>query len=272
MNSQNSRILSYSKSLKTIGSPDGTVNLGTNNHPIKLTGTNNKIRLIDFTIDSQIPNVYNYGGTNNGLLRVSVDDGATWTIIQLDNGVYSVTEISNAINAAISSSYTLSTDPGIIIRANTVVKKVYMIIDSSKLAVASQIRIDFGYSTSRITELLGFVSTTMFIADGTYTASDFPQIDWIGNSISVELELGTIKFGVTNSDATNEICRVNLATATVTNTYTYPNIQQPAITIPPETIYNYGVKVYGTKLNTDLSKRPVYLLNGEVYLRFEIIS
>lgn len=259
-----SRILSYSKFVNSISSMDGTTTLV---QSLQLDSRReHKVRLIDFAISSQIPNVFNYNGTNNGLLAVSGDGGATYTDIQIEDGIYSVSQIQNAINQTLSSWWTDVGDPGILIRSNTAIKKNYIVLDSTKLkAPHTQLGIDL--SLSSISDLLGFSATKTFIVDGTYTGDMYPQLDWIGNKLRVLIHgLGPIT--ILDGGVSDEICRVNLATESVTNLYTFPDIVQPAITVsPPSQLNSFSVELIGSRNN-----RPVYLLEGEVFVSIEIIE
>lgn len=240
-----------------MGTADGTVNL---NQSIPLdTRRTHTIRVVDFAISSQIPNVYNYGGVNNGLVRVTKNAGVAWTSIQLPNGVYSVTQIQNAINETVSTWYTSSADPGILIRANTALKLIYIVLDSTKLVGGvGQIGIDM--SQSLFYELLGFSATKSFIVDGTYTGDVYPQMDYIGNQIVVSVS-GFGAVSVKNGFSSNELFRVNLAETTTLNVYTFPKVSQPDITCyPASQLTSFGVTITGSR------GRPVYLLEGEVSL------
>lgn len=256
-----SRVLTYSTYLSSIGSPNGTTYL---NQPIQLNPNRpHYLKIIDCAISTQIPNVYNYGGVNNGLVSVSRDDGVTWTDVQLTDGVYSVNQIQNAINEAVSSWWTDVADPGILIRSNTALKKNYLVLDSTKLkAPGTQLRIDF--SVSNIWELLGFSATKVFIVDGTYTGDVYPQVDWWGQKIVVLIH-GFGPVTIKNGNSSDEAFRINCPTSTDILLYTFPQTVQPSIIIsPPNQIVTYSVEVVGSR------GRPIYLLEGEFDLSFEI--
>lgn len=224
-----SRILTFSRTLTDIGSPDGEVTL---DNPLRLDPNRpKKLRLCKFSINSQIPNIVNWGGTNNGLLRVSPDNGVTWTNIQLTTGIYSIPLINSAIQSVISTWWTLSTDPGLIIRANTATQEVYLWLDESKLAVLDHIVVDFnptvGGVTSIMYQLLGFSALTTYTSTGAvggdlFTAPNYARLDWFGNNISVRLK-GFGPVSIRNGSSSYELCQVPLSVATVTNEFLYPN-------------------------------------------------
>jgi len=267
-----SQILSYNKTLTSFGSPGTTENVVLS-MPIKI-GSNAKVRLIDFHIDAQICNIFNYGGINNGLVAVSNDDWTTTTVIQLDNGVYSsVSNIQNAINKTIAGWYIDYNDPGIVIQSNPVLGKNYMTIDSTKLAVAGQLAINFAYNGSLLGELLGFTAPATFNTDGLKEADAFAQVDFIGNEISVKF-IGLGNLSMVNNEPSTEIARVNLSDSTVQNVYSYPSIMQPMISIIENKygLQTYQVVIEGTRYDASGNARPIYILNGSCFLRLEIIN
>jgi len=263
-----SRILTYSKVFTSIGELDsGEIIL---NQSLQLDNTKKTyIKLISGAITSRIANVFNYGGINNGLLRVSNDNGVSWTVIQLNDGVYSSpTVIQNAINSAVEAWWTNLTDPGILIYANYTLGKAYIILDSAKLSAPGQLQIDLAYNGSRIWELLGFTVTTLFTVDGTYTATENAQFDWIGNRSHVYLDgFGTIS--IKNSNISNQIYSVPLAVSDVSNNYNFPSIEQPYIQLYtiPSIISYWRVYVLGSRSN-----RKAYALEGEFEVTIEIMQ
>jgi hypothetical protein len=203
---------------------------------------------------------------NNGIIKVSRDGGANWTSIQLENGVYSVNQISQAVYTAVSSGWIDAADPGILIRSNSALQRCYIILDTTKSGVPNtQLAIDL--SGSLIYQVLGFSATKLFDTDGTKTGDVYPQINYIGNKLSVEL-LGFGYLSTKNGGNSNEFFQVNLATSSVTNLYTFPSSEQPYIKCTPQyQISNYGIRIVGSN-----SQRPVYILEGEISLTFELIQ
>lgn len=210
------------------------------------------------SITSNIPNVYNATAltdlpaaerVNTGLVRVSKDGGANWTSVQLTNGVYTPLNISNAINAAISSWYTLDTDPAFTIHSNSVIGICYIVIDSTKLAVPGQMCVDFAYNNSKMGELLGFVAVSQFILDGTYDSDAYPKLDWFGNYVDVHV-LGFGPLSVVAGKSSDTAISIKLETATAVNSYSYPlttgehPFERPVASIP-ETISSLSLKFTG---------------------------
>jgi hypothetical protein len=183
--------VSYSKTLTSIGTFGGTMkfqnprNINTNQHW--------SVRLQRTTISTSIPNVFQYNGINTGLIRVSNDDGATHTDIQLENGNYSVSQINSAVNATVSSWWKTSGDWGIQIKVNEALRRVYLVIDSTKLVDPGQIVVDF--SRSNVDQLLGIGSTKVFDADGVYEFTEYPKIDWFGNAAYISITgIGSLSY------------------------------------------------------------------------------
>jgi hypothetical protein len=217
-------------------------------------------------MDSQIPNIYNYGGVNTGLLRTSKDNGVNWDSIQMTNGVYTVSGIEAAILASITTYWTSATDPGLALRYNTQTKIVYVDLDSTKLAVAGQVCIDFAPTGSSLMTLLGFTTPTSFNTDGIHTANTYSAVSWIGNSISCQLYgLGSIT--IENGTPNNEFFRIPLSSAAVSNEYVFPTsaIVSPWITLNPMSqLQMYSFKFVGS------NSRQCLLLEGQVNVIFEL--
>lgn len=215
----NSVIVTYRNNSNTIYSPNGSVQLQT---PINFYPHDVKrIKLLRASISSAIPNVYTLGTFNNGMLRVTRDGGANWSVIQLPNGVYTVPMIQAAITSAIVTWYTLATDPAIAIAYNLATNLVYITLDSTKLVVpGGQIGIDM--SVSLFHTLLGYQAIQQFIVDGVYGADENAQLDWFGNNISIVVDgLGAMSY--INTSLSQELCQIPLATAVVTNEYQFPH-------------------------------------------------
>ena len=260
-----SRILSYTNSVDDIGSLDGEVRF---DNPLSMNNNRLKaVRLVSFSVSSYIPNVYNVGGINNGLLRTQKDDGVTWDVIQLTDGVYTIPVIQAAILNAISTYWTDDTDPGFALRYNSATFEVYVDIDSTKLAVAGQFQIDFKPTGSLMYELLGFTTTTLFDTDGLHTADAYAQLDWFGNDISVQL-FGLGNLTIVNGSPTNEFFSVPLSATKVNNEYVFPTagIRMPWILIGGrDNLQKFSVKLVGSRNN-----RQIIVLEGKVNLVFEL--
>lgn len=259
------RILSFTNSTDSIASLDGEVRLI---NPLQMNANRLKgIRLVSFSMSSFIPNVYNYGGVNTGLVRCSKDDGATWDTIQLTNGVYTIPLIQQAILSAITTYWTDSSDPGFALRYNSATYQVYCDIDSTKLAVADQFQIDFKPTGSQMYELLGFTTTTLFDTDGLHTSDNYAQLDWFGNQVSVQV-YGLGNLTILNGSPSNEFFSVPLSASKVNNEYVYPiaGIRTPMILIDGrDNLQKFSVKLVGSR-----NDRQVVFLEGQVKLVFEL--
>ena len=141
------RQITYYKKLDSINSGDDRITLS---QSIQFTSQSSrkKLKLVAGTVSRSIPNVFNFNGENNGLIAVKRNPADDWTEIQLDNGIYNVSDITNAINKTIGDSlkwYKDNNEPAIKINSNSVVQKCYITIDTSKLSSGSQFCIKFNY-------------------------------------------------------------------------------------------------------------------------------
>lgn len=229
-----------------------------------------KLKLVNCYISGAIPNIYNYGGVNNGLIRVSNDGGSTWTSVQLENGEYTTLNIASALNYSISSWITDLSDPPITISTNDVVGKVYTSLDSTKLSTGSQIAID--YSQSLIYDVLGYdVGTSTFTTDGLHSAPNLAKLDTFGNTMSVNI-YGFGDISVVNNASTNSIARVNL-TNKVGNLYYLDTASFFPITIfPPSQIQQYSIEFKGSRQNTNGTYKDILFLEGEICLTFQLVE
>jgi hypothetical protein len=221
----------------------------------------------------QMPNVYNIDGKNNGLVRVTNDGGGTWTSIQLPVGIYTIPLIQEAINQTIGPTwYTSMADPAILIQYNLATNIAYIILDSTKLAVGTQIGIDF--SQSLIHQLLGFSAVQTFITDGVFSASEYAQLDWFGNNVSIVLN-GFGALSIKNGVLSNEIVSVPLSSSNVNNEYVYPSagIVSPYITLsrPLTNLSSYDVNFYGSRVDTNGVPYPIYVMEGLVEVVVELV-
>lgn len=263
MSQGTTRQFTYFKNLTSIGTADDTIRFPSSIQ-FRSIKSEKKLRLIGGHVSTRIPNVYNYGGYNNGLVRVSNDDFATHTDVQLNDGIYTVADIMSAINHAVSSWHTdVDNDPAFIMEANDVIGQVYIIIDSTKLATGTQFAIDF--SQSSIYDLLGFVTTKSFNADGTYSASDLAKVDTFGNLLSVQIS-GFGAISIVNTETSNEIATIDLTNTEGGNLYRIKSDQTTAVNIyPPFEISAYTIKLVGSR-----DSKQILLQEGEVKLIFEL--
>ena len=254
-----------------MGSPDGEVKLDV---PILFQRTQRQsLRLIKASFSSQIANVYQLGAFNNGLLRVTNDGGASWTAIQLPNGVYTTKYIQGAITYTVAAWYTNMADPAIKIQYNLATQIVYVTLDSTKLVAPGQVGIDF--SQSRISELLGFnnPANQTFTADGLHDADSYAKLDWSGNSVSVMLE-GFGPLAIRNGASSHEFASVPLSASHSVNEYVYPiaGIIPPIIPIVNTVteVKSFRVAFKGSRLDSANQQMPIFILEGNVELQFEL--
>jgi hypothetical protein len=257
-----SKILTYKNKITTLDEMGDIVHMerALNMNP----NTQKKIKLSQIIIPTNIPNIYSYGDINTTIVKTSKDNGANWDTITLPTGIYTVSLINYAINNAIMSYWTDSTDSGFILRYNTATMICYVDIDSTKLTVASQFQIDF--SASDIGELLGFTTTTTIDSDGITSADTYAKVNWFGDNISVELDVGAM-LSCVNGVNTKEIASIPLSTSTVGNSYIYPpnGIEMPWINIGNINRFNeYTIKF------KSIDGKDVLAFDGEVIFIFEL--
>lgn len=180
-------------SITTIGTLEGNLVLRT---PVKMPSNGQvKIQCSSMQVSNRIPNIYNGAvlglNFNNTMLRVGTDL-QPYQLIALDNGVYaSGPIIMAAVNAAINTLgwWMNPKDPGLSISLNDVIGKFVIVIDSSKLnpAFGSQFRFDLQEATtgSTLYKTLGFLSTTLLVADGLYTSPNAPVMATQGTTAVV---------------------------------------------------------------------------------------
>jgi hypothetical protein len=154
-----------------------------------------KIRVSHVKITDRIPNVFDsrpYGGTfNNTQLRIGNNING-WVVVTLQPGLYLTAEvIGSAVNAAAASLgwWTVPGDPGFTFSTNSVIDKIVIRIDSTKLSIlhGTQLWLDLSEATTgtKIWHTLGFASTTSITVDGTYSSSVTPMLDTQGTSCIV---------------------------------------------------------------------------------------
>lgn len=268
----NSVIVTYRNILTAIGSPNGVVQLQT---PIIFNPQDIKrIKLLRASISSAIPNIYTIGTFNNGLLSATRDGGATWTNIQLPNGVYTVPMIQAAITSALLAWYTSPTSPAILLQYNLATSLVYITLDSTKLAAPGQIGIDL--SVSSFHTLLGYQLIQQFTIDGTYGADQNAQLDWFGNNISVVVDgLGAMSY--LNTALSQELCQIPLAVTTVTNEYQFPHdgILSPYINCGlSDKLRQIAFSFVGSRSDVvggTTVYRPIVITEGQVQVIVEVL-
>ena len=260
-------VLQYIKTLKDFGVPNGSIRI---QQSIDLAPNRSYyVKCVSSMISSSICNIYNVpGDINNGLIRVSPNGGANWISVQLPNGTYDLTMIQNALNAALANAgfWINNNDPGFTFAVNTSVQRVFINIDSSKLATPGQLMIDFSHFGSLMYQVLGYINNPISTADGLFEGDSIPRLDWFGSEVSVKLE-GFGPLGISSGQFTQEICLIPLKNDgnTVPPAYFYPinGIIPPSCTLAMAgTISQFDVAL------TTIDNRQVYLNGGEFRLTF----
>ncbi len=265
----NSTIVTYKATASGLTSMDGTLVLST---PIMFKADQaRKVRLIRASVSTQIPNIYQLGTFNNGLLRVTKDGGLNWLDIQLPNGIYTISYIMAAIAETTPTWWTDIHDPGIALAYNLATFYTYITLDSTKLAAPGQVGIDL--SPSLIREVLGYNAVTTFVVDGVYGGDEYPQIDWVGNNISVNVDgMGGLSY--VGGNVTTELCQIPMIITGSRNEYVYPysGLISPFLNIsPPSRFDTIHFRFTGDRIDPVTGiPRPIYLLDGNVIVSLQI--
>ena len=264
------RQITYYKKLDSINSGDDRITLS---QSLQFTSQSSrkKLKLVAGTVSRSIPNIFNFNGENNGLVAVKRNIADEWTEIQLDNGVYNVSDITNAINKTIGDSlrwYKDNNEPAIKINSNSVVQKCYITIDSSKLSAGgSQFCIKFNYKNSQMYKLLGFVNNPEISNNGMIEGSDIAQIDYFGNLISIRLN-GFGNLSIFNDNVSNEIATIDMNSDSGSNCYKIDTTSMfPVDIYPPYDIKSYSVELVGSR-----NEKHIVFLEGEIKLTFQLIE
>lgn len=226
------------------------------------------IRGIHAQLSSRIPNVFKALDYvfDNSVVYVRQGIGGNYTKIQLSYGNYTAQQMGQAINAQIASWWSNPSDPGLIISANSVVDKISISIDSSKLAMGGQFCIDF--SQNQLHKTFGFlVANSIIEADGVYYSTEEVKMDTQSTTMDISVDLTTCRN--MNGKLSNILFSVPLILAQNSTTdFLYP---PPGTAVIPLLPYN-GVNTitsYTIKYRTSEDK-PFYFLNGTNSLEFDI--
>jgi len=257
-----SQILEYRVSSNDPGIRDGTVLI---KNPIRITAKRSGIQLMKVAVSRQIPNIYNYGGFNNTQFRISKDDGVNYSTFNIPEGIYSVLYLKQFIVGATNSlNYWIDPNvPGFNLSYNNATQLIYVEIDSTKLQIPSQFRIDF--SVSDLWDTLGFSLNPIIIIDGISIADKNPKIDAQGSYISVELN-SVCDYLRVSPDGTNSriLCVIPIESNTTNEILYLQQFQQIILCTLSQTISQFSIRFlngYG---------RPLYLLTGNVLVEFSI--
>jgi hypothetical protein len=231
------------------------------------------VRVMRALVSKQIPNVYTdpITGVSNTTLRITRDNGATWSVVTLSPGIYSAEGLSLAIQQyMIDNSWVAAASPEAIqVVTNTVVLLNYVILDSSLLlAPGTVVGIDFSNNgTSILGTTFGFTPTTQFIGTQTTAGSSYPIVARQGTQVDITTNLGTSIRSI-NSSATQVICTVTFSGGTL-NEYVFPNdgVVSPLIPVALGSSIRSLTVSFKTPDGTEM-----YFLSGLTELQIEIIE
>lgn len=258
-------ILEYNASVDPLtgtafGIRSGSINL---QQPLLLTQDRQRAyRVLRVIMSPEIANVYQYGGFDNSKLRISNDGGATWKNIQLQNGNYSTLKmLQDAINDVANQFnwYTSTSDPAILINANDATGLVYTKLDSTKLAIGTQIAIDYGLST--IYNLFGYpVGACIFITDGIKTATNPPQVDTQGTYGRVYVSfISNCRW--LNGQIDNSICKIPFVLAGGIE-YIYPSTGTGVISPVIPCVFPSYVQAFKVSFKNQFGNEIIFMYGG----------
>jgi hypothetical protein len=144
-----------------------------------------RIRDVRAIIGGRIPNVFTRGSFTNAKLRVI--RGSESRIIELPNGNYTASDISDYVNSQISSWWTDARDPGFKLELNRTTGLVALTIIHGKTSLPDRLfAVDFTVEESDFNLLIGF-GKQMYNGEGITMGTDTPRLKWFGEYINVYL-------------------------------------------------------------------------------------
>jgi hypothetical protein len=164
--------------------------------PLRLPASEVRIKIAQVKITDRIPNVFDSRvfGVNffNTTMRIGTDLHG-WSIVRFPTGLYLDAEmIGAALNNVINSLgwWTNIASPGITFSTNSIIDRIVITIDSTKLNPlhGTQIWLEFTEALlggSKLWYTLGYTDTTRFTVDGVYTSPSVPMLDTQGTSCIV---------------------------------------------------------------------------------------
>lgn len=238
---------------------------GINPNPTK----KNFIKLSKVVITKNIPNIYNFGTFNNTTIYITKDNWTTTDTINLTEGLYSIYELNLAIQTAMDTLgyFTAGSTSGFYLGANSAVNRTYIQLDSTNLAVAGQLGIDF--SPSQIWYLLGFDTVRIFNTDGTHQADADPHVEGPSGTIIDVVTNLTQNTKYLNGQTKNIICSVPLSNLSSSkNEYVYPSDGVETPILPLDQLNNINTF---TVDYTNSDGEPVYFGQGTVLTEVVLI-
>lgn len=267
-----SLLLDYRKDKTTsgldFGTRNGTVNL---QQPIYLDSNKKKaFRVIRCIMSPEIPNIYSYGNFNNTIVKITNDGGLTWITVSLPFGIYTIKMIQDSINnVANQLSWYKPNQVALEINYNPATKFVYTKIDSTQLALGTQMGIDYG--ASQMYQLLGYTfANSKILIDGLFTATEVPQVDSQGTYVEVTCSIiQNVRW--INGTLSKSIVRIpiNLQSGSVEIIYPSTNTGMISPLVPasiPSFIQSYDISILNSK-----GTETVFLY-GSFILELEIVD
>jgi len=277
--------ITYSKELtSTLETLDGTITF--DNELMFPPNTRARyVELMSVFFTRHIPNLYilpvsatNPVEYNNSCIQFSISAGAVWHTLQFDQGLYTVSDIQDAINATIAADhYWLdNNDPGFAMSYNIATQRVFVTIDNTKLAAVNyELWINFIYSPTtngNLGELLGF--TSIINHDGLTEADELPAMDVYGQTISMNLD-GLGPLTTVNGIRSTEICNIPIAGTVLGDTHVFPfaalKTKQILLSQCPDRIPSLSFKFFSSRTwPEDGTKKSIFGVDGSVIVTLDI--
>lgn len=265
-----SKILCYYKEITSIGLLNGTY---VQSPSLKLDNSKKyALRVLTCRLSPVIPNIYSVAGVNdNTQLDISNDNFATRVTIVLTAGSYNVAQLNLAIqNILVGLSWNIdNNDSALWLAVNPVSKLCYVRLDSTKLALGTQICVDFtSQSTSTFNNVVGFTAPSSFNVDGLHDANAIPYLDYQGSNVQIRTSFTNTSF--LNGTPSNILCSFPMSSTG--NEIIFPSTETGLISPLIQCDIPYILNGYDIKIEDQRTNKPIYFSYGSITLQLEIIE
>jgi len=264
-----SKILTYYKEINTLGLLDGTY---TQTPSLKLDNSKKyALRVLSCRLSPIIPNIFSNTSNDTTMLDISNDNFATRTTVVMAGGSYNVPQINLAIQNIIQNLNwnTDNNDSAFWLAVNPVSSLCYVRLDSTKLALGTQICVDFtSQSTSTLNELLGFIAPVSFNIDGLHDASTIPIVDYQGSNINIRTSFTNTSY--LNGTPSNILC--SFPASVTGNEIVYPGINTGLISPILNCDIPYIINGFDIKIENQRNNKSIYFGYGSITLQIEVIE
>lgn len=229
----------------------------------------------DASISKFIPNFFSYvydnGTFNNTQARITNDGGLTWIIVNIPTSKFTnpieleavFTDVTNNLGWLLDPY-----DPAIVIRANLTTGKIFIVLDSTKLLIGTQIGIDLTLNNGDLAYTLGFNTlTSTYIVDGYYDSTLTPHFDVQGLRYFITTDLSNLRM-------INGVNRPLLMSFPVDSN---PDTAETTYTNRENTLLSYGgsrgdITNFNVSVRTYTNKQMVFLRGSRLVVNFAILE